>query len=139
LEGSQQDPVIIDHRDESDKGEPMRSMANTVTADLEPIDPGPKPAAVKVPPRRSPAHPPSPPRHRRTMSRNFQVKLMTAHGHLILVSRNSQLTADTMIYNPITHWVHAIGTERQPAVYSKLVADQRGFQPITGDEMSTIR
>jgi lipopolysaccharide export system protein LptA len=135
MEGSLQEPVMIDHREDVEKGEPVRLVGDTVVADLEPVAAAPKPATAKPAAPNGAATNPAAPAAPASNEPHFQIKKMTAHGHVLLTSRNSQLTADTMIYDPITHWLHAIGNDRQPALYTKTVPDQRGYQPISGDEM----
>lgn len=122
LEGSLQDPVLIGHQD-AGKSDPMRLSGDTVIADLEPLAPTTKPTTALAASQPASNEP------------HFQVKLMAAHGHVTLTSKGNQLTADTMVYDPVTHWVRAMGNDRTKAVLTRTVVDFRGTQPISGDEM----
>jgi hypothetical protein len=97
--------VFIVHQDDDSKEEPARLKADKVVAVFEPR---PNPAAKPVPTQ--PGAAPQP-------GSQLQLKSMTATGNVSVIRAASELDAPRMDYDPVTGWMVATGTPRQPATF----------------------
>jgi lipopolysaccharide export system protein LptA len=115
--------VVIDHRDDVQKEDSMRLTGDRVTAILEPLGapPATQPAATTKP---------NEPR--------YQVRQVIANGNLLVTMRGGELTADTIVYDPLTHILTARGNDRSDVVFTRAQSGRGGAggaQPIRAQEM----
>jgi lipopolysaccharide export system protein LptA len=97
--------VFIVHQDDESKEEPARLRADQVTAVFETR---PNPAAKPV--AHQPGAAPQP-------GSQLQLKSMTATGNVIVTRAGSELDTPRMDYDPVTGWMVATGTPREPATF----------------------
>jgi hypothetical protein len=110
--------VIIDHRDDVAKEDSMRLTGDTATAELEPMaTPATHPATTK----------PSEPR--------YQVRKVTASGHLLVTMKGGELIADSLVYDPVTRILIARGSDQSDALFTRAQVGRGGTQPIRAQEM----
>jgi lipopolysaccharide export system protein LptA len=95
--------VLIVHQDDDAKQEPARLRADKVVAVFEPRpNPAAKPATTQ------PGAAPQP-------GSQLQLKSMTATGNVVVTRGASELDAPQMDYDPVSGWMVATGTPREPA------------------------
>jgi hypothetical protein len=122
--------VVIDHRDDVQKEDSMRLTGDRVTAILEPLAPPPATQPTSIP---APTTKPNEPR--------YQVRQVIANGTVLVTMRGGELTADTIVYDPLTHIMTARGNDRSDVVFTRAQASGRGggggggAQPIRAQEM----
>jgi hypothetical protein len=114
--------VIIDHRDDVAKEDSMRLTGDTATAELEPVA-----APPAAPTTRAATTKPSEPR--------YQVRKVTASGHLLVTMKGGELIADSLVYDPVTRILIARGSDRSDAVFTRAQVGPGGTQPIRAQEM----
>jgi lipopolysaccharide assembly outer membrane protein LptD (OstA) len=103
--------VEIVHKSDDPKDEPAHFKADQVTAVFErrATKPTTRPATTQ-PAEADPQ----------------QLKWMTSRGHVSVVRAGSSLSADRIDYDPATQWITAIGTARNPAVFTDPAGKQSG-------------
>jgi lipopolysaccharide export system protein LptA len=111
--------VIIDHRDDVAKEDSMRLTGDTATAELEPLAAG----ATTNPATTKPTEP------------RYQVRKVTATGHLLVTMKGGELIADSLVYDPVTRILIARGSDRSDAVFTRAQVGPGGTQPIRAQEM----
>jgi len=97
--------VFIVHQDDDAKEEPARLRADKVVAVFEARpNPAAKPVAVQGGAAPQPGS-------------QLQLKSMTATGNVIVTRGASELDAPRMDYDPVSGWMVATGTPREPATF----------------------
>jgi hypothetical protein len=62
--------------------------------------------------------PPTPPVAGDDKTPKIQLRSIRAEGNVSVVRGTEELTAPRLTYDPITHWMRAIGMQNQPAVFT---------------------
>jgi hypothetical protein len=107
--------VLVAYQPDEAKELPVRMQADEVVATFE--EAKDKPGAASAP--AAPAKPPA-------MGMNgpsMDLRSVRAEGNVNVIRGTEELNAPRLTYDPQSHWITAMGTDQQPAVFS---SGQRG-------------
>ncbi len=103
--------VLVVHRGDTAADEPARITAEQMSAFFQPAALPAPGATTQV--AASGAQQP----------RAMELKWLSASGSVFVTRATTELTAARIDLDPISHWLHAYGTERNPAVFSNTASN----------------
>ena len=102
--------VIVAYKPDDSNEPPVRLRADEVVATFEEVAAPAKGAAAAVPAASKSALD--------MKAAPVQLRSVRAEGNVVVRRGGDELTAPRLTYDPVTHWIRAMGTDQTAAVYS---------------------